>query len=174
MNGQIVPAFRCKLCTDPRAAYAMQDLEAHLVRHLEKRVLESLPAMVAAQSVRKAFVATMTFLLPCSHFCVSSTSRNVQNRRSEWSHTQVLAELDAILALSSCAVEYKLIRPTLTRDNTLDIDGGWHPLLQQLARSCRPLSRCLACAQRRDTSRATCRMSSVGASTGAKQLQTCR
>lgn len=41
----------------------------------------------------------------------------------------VLAELDCLLSLAMVALELNLMRPSLSDNNVLDIEDGWHPLL---------------------------------------------
>ncbi|XP_052239261.1 mutS protein homolog 5-like isoform X3 [Dreissena polymorpha] len=38
------------------------------------------------------------------------------------------AELDCLLALAACAREYKYVRPTITEENVIEIEGGRHPI----------------------------------------------
>lgn len=38
------------------------------------------------------------------------------------------AELDCLLSLAACAREYNYIRPTITEDNIIEIEGGRHPI----------------------------------------------
>ena len=42
-----------------------------------------------------------------------------------------LADIDAFSSLAEVAVRYSYVRPTLTTDNTIDISGGRHPVVER-------------------------------------------
>ena len=46
---------------------------------------------------------------------------------------EVISELDALASLAVCAEEYNLVRPTLNEEHMIDIENGFHPVIEKVS-----------------------------------------